>query len=297
MASLPKVLPKLPAKAQYLYINNAAKRNALSLSILRDLKSQLRKHTANLSLPPFDPSQVHTLPKTHPWLVNPAAWSSSFTSPISVLVLRSSGPVFSSGHDLSELRSLSHHDRKEIFDECAELMRLIRASPIPVVCAVQGLATAAGAQLALSADITIARAGTEFQLPGMTIGVPCTSPVTAVSRRIGPSAAYRMFATAEKVRARDLGGEVVDMVRDEEGEEGFERRVAETLERLVQMPGQPQAFGKWAFWTQAGMKGMGDGYEEAAGWAATVMAMHMDGGEAEEGVGAFLGKRKPVWST
>jgi len=88
----------------------------------------------------------------------------------------------------------------------------------------------------------------------------------------------------------------VDVVLGE-GESVFEERVKETVERLVGMPGQPQALGKWAFWTQAGIDGDGDGFREATRWAGDAMVLHAGSGEAREGMAAFLGKRKAQWST
>ncbi|KAK0650004.1 enoyl-CoA hydratase/isomerase [Cercophora newfieldiana] len=306
-------LPKLPVGAAYLFLNNTSRRNALSLPVLHDLSAQLKQHLTSpstgrfLTLPPFRPSLLNSLRSTknpqheheYNWLLDSSQWQRERKSLPKVLVLRSLGPVFSSGHDLREVSSMSKSERRELFQACADLMGLIRQSPVPVVCAVQGLATAAGFQLAMACDVTIARASTQFQLPGMSIGLPCTSPSTAVSRRIPAGLAYRMFATAEKVRADQLGG-VVDVVESEE-ESAFEGRVMETVERLVGMPGQPQALGKWAFWTQAGIEadeeGEGDGFQEAARWAGDAMVLHAGSGEAREGMEAFLGKRRPKWET
>ena len=119
-----------------------------------------------------------------------------------------------------------------------------------------GLATAAGFQLAMCTDYPISLADTKFQLPGMTIGLPCTSPATAVSRRVPPAVAYRMFMTGEPLRADQLHG-AVDVVPVPEHAEStdtakaaFEKRVGDVVQRLVSLPAQPQAFGKWAYWAQ-----------------------------------------------
>lgn len=300
--------PKLPARAAYLHLANPSRRNALSLTVIQDLTSQLRQHLTSpstghlLTLPPFQPSLLKEIEsgqnQQYSWLTNASEWRRQRNGLPNVLVLRSQGPVFSSGHDLKEVASMTHEECKTLFDACAELMSLIRRSPAVVVSAVQGLATAAGAQLALTCDMTIARGSTQFQLPGMTIGLPCTSPSTAVSRRLPRSLAYRMFATAQPVRADRLAG-AVDTDFDD-CDQAWEARIGDTVNQLVSMPGQPQAFGKWAFWTQAGLGTGGtggDGYEEAVRWTATAMAMHARGGEAKEGVAAFLGKRRPEWTT
>ena len=298
-------LPKLPAKAAYLVLNNARKRNALSLGVLRDLKAQLTAHhTSPLDgklriLPPFRPDILSELESSSSqsefrWLVNTEEWQKHRRGLPNVILLRSEGPVFSAGHDLKELRSLSYEEVKETFALCAEVMSMIRRSPAPVIGRIQGLATAAGCQLALSTDLPVAAASTQFRLPGATLGLPCTSPSTVVARRLGHAFTYRMLAIAEPVRADALPGGAVDIV----DENALDQRIEDLVNQLAQkIAGQPQAIGKWAYWTQVGMKGDGDGYEEAAAWAGRVMALHAKGDDAQEGMNAFFEKREPQWKT
>lgn len=320
-------LPSLPPKAAYVHLRNPSRRNALSLEVLQDLRAQIVAHLTSpssgrlLTLPSFNPdilpaiegaqlaphSSATIIGRSHSeytWLVDAETWRKEREGLPNVLVLRSEGPVFSSGHDLKQLASLSHDDVKKTFALCAELMALIRHSPAPVVCPIQGLATAAGLQLALSTDYPIAMDSTEFQLPGASIGLPCTSPSTAVSRRASPALTYRMLLTAEAVRAKDMGG-AVDVVETPEHAEStdtaaaaFESRVAHIVNRLAGSGGQSMALGKWAYWTQLGIKSGGaDGYEDAAAWAGRVMALHARCEDAREGMSAFAEKRKPSWGT
>ncbi|KAK6856795.1 hypothetical protein PG995_006982 [Apiospora arundinis] len=321
-------LPKLPPKAAYLTLSNPTRRNALSLPVLRSLRDQLHSYTRSpvdgycRLLPGFVPAHLGLLGEPqNEWLVDADKWRAERAGLPHVLVLRSepassssssSSDVFSSGHDLREMEQhQSPRETEQTFELCAEVMSLIRHFPGPVVSVVTGLATAAGAQLALSADLPIACAErASFQLPGMSVlGLPCTSPVTAVSRRLGLGMGYRMFALGEPVRASDLPqSSNVEVVQG--GPDAVEQRVAEVVEKLaVKMPAQPQALGKWAFWTQAGFgggaglegvkeyAGDGDGYVEAARWAAGVMALHARSEDAREGVRAFLEKREPKWRT
>ena len=163
--------PVLPPRAAYLALRNGKRRNALSLAVLRSLRDQL--HTCNRSpadgqvriLPPFKPeilAQLETACEDvtsearnrYGWLLDEEQWQQHRSGLPSVIVLRSEGTVFSSGHDLGELRTLSHDEVKETFALCAEVMSLIRRSPAPVIGVIQGLATAAGAQLALTTDPT-----------------------------------------------------------------------------------------------------------------------------------------------
>jgi enoyl-CoA hydratase/carnithine racemase len=300
--------PPLPAKAAYLHLSNTPRRNALSLSVLRSLRTQLHAHLTSphsgrlLTLPPFLLRNLGPLERGDQevkWLLDAETWRKERAGLPNVIVLRSEGPVFSSGHDLKELRTLSHDEVKEAFALCAEVMTLIRTSPAIVVGAIQGLATAAGAQLALTTDIPIAVKGTKFQLPGAGIGLPCTSPVTAVSRRVNSGLAFRMLALAEAVNAEDMNG-AVDIV--DGTEEAFEKRLADVVEQLAERTGgMSSALGKWAFWTQLGARGKqktgGDGYCYATTWAGRVMALHAKTEDAEKGMEAFLGKKKPVFGT
>lgn len=137
-------LPKLPARAAYLHLSNPSRRNALSLNVLRSLKEQLLKYNTSpsgrpLLLPSFSPELLSEIEKGgSEWLADAQAWKRERKGLPNCLVLRSEGPVFSSGHDLVELRSLDKKEVKETFDLCGEVMRLIRMSPVPVVGVIQG---------------------------------------------------------------------------------------------------------------------------------------------------------------
>ncbi len=309
--------PVLPARAAYLALKNGKRRNALSLGILRNLRDQLHAHNKSSVdgrlriLPPFRPEILTELESAvrdggseargqHGWLLDADQWQEHRKGLPNVIVLRSEGSVFSSGHDLGELRSLSHDEVKETFALCAEVMSLIRRSPAPVIGVVQGLATAAGAQLALTTDLPIACASTQFRLPGASIGLPCTSPSTAASRRFGHAFTYRMLALAQPVRADHLPGGAVEVVPDEDS---LEKRIAEMVSQLAEKTaGQPQALGKWGYWTQLGLTGAssesgGDGYEDAVAWSGRLMALHARSADAREGMSAFFEKRPPSWNT
>ncbi|CVL05385.1 uncharacterized protein FMAN_10768 [Fusarium mangiferae] len=307
--------PKLPPRAAYIKLSNPTKRNALSIPVLRDLKSQLdsalalRPASRMGILPKFSQQALNELewalkgPKSKHWerwgwLVSASEWKKQRAGAPDVLVLRSEGPVFSSGHDLKELSEMSRDDVRTLFELCADVMKTIRRSPVPVVCPIQGIATAAGFQLAMSTDFPIALPDTQFALPGAKIGLPCTSPSTAVSRRLPAATTYRLLATAEPIKASDHP-DVIDVVKVSPGqdpEEAFEKRVLDVVERLLSMSPQQQAVGKWAYWTQFEFgKSNGDGYEQASLWAARVMALHARSEDAKEGVAAFLEKREPVW--
>lgn len=309
MAPVPSSWPSLPPGVAYLVLDNAKRRNALSKDALLDLKRQLLEYNTSkvtgqvLLLPPFDPNILGELEAAiaspdqrmhqgHGWLIDSSQWQKERESLPSVLVLRSEGPVFSSGHDLGEIRDMSNEQIKELFDLCAEVMSLIRRSPIPTVGAIHGFATAAGCQLALNTDLPIARASTEFRLPGSATGFPCSSPVTAVFQKFGGAFGYRMLSLAESYRADQLPAGVVDVVKEDVD---LEVRVVEVVEKLAKMSPRPQALAKWAFWTQAGMSGSlagANGVTDPAAWSGKIMALHLQTQEGRDSVESFF-KRKP----
>ncbi|KAM0188283.1 hypothetical protein ACHAPI_010679 [Fusarium lateritium] len=317
------VFPKLPASAAYIRLLNPTKRNALNLPTLQDIKTQLTEALTSPAtgqlrlLPPFKDHILADLEqavrgkhvaddqwKKYGWLVDAAEWKKERAGLPDVLVLRSETQVFSSGYDMRELAELSHDDIKLLFRLCAEVMSLIRHSPALVVCPIQGLASAAGLQLAVTTDYPIALPSTMFSLAGAKLGLPCTSPATAVSRSIPSGAAYRLLATGESIPASECP-DAVELVKvawkeRQKPQDAFEGRVAEVINRLASMSPQQQAVGKWAYWTQLGIGASNseegeDGYETAARWAGRVMSLHVRSDDAEEGIAAVLEKRAPQW--
>ncbi|KAI1337294.1 ClpP/crotonase-like domain-containing protein [Xylariaceae sp. FL0016] len=309
-------LPKLPSNAAYLRIDNASRHNALSSTVLKSLRDQLIKYNTSprngrrLFLPPFNSDSLNHLSRAQHankkdinssedgWLVRHESWLLHRNGLPDVLVLCSEGPTFSSGHDLKELDKKPSYAVQADFELCAEVMKLVRRCPIPIVGRIHGLATAAGAQLALSTDLPIACASTPFRLPGAYLGLSCISPSTALSRKLGNAFTYRMLALGEQLRADQLPPGVVDIVADEEA---LEARVSEVVDILAnQTSPQAQAFGKWAYWTQTGWArdhGSGDGYAYAAKWAGEAMTLHSQMADAREGISSFLNKRKASWKS
>ena len=297
-----------------LRIDNALKRNALSLEVLQVLREQLenfnRSPVDNVVrfLPPFNTRVLDDLEKAmfkadtkaidqYSWLVDPDVWNKHREGLPRVLVLKTEGSCFCSGHDLNELRNMSYTETQQLFATCAEVMSMIRRCPIPVIGVIQGLATAAGAQLAFTTDIPIAHASTQFRLPGSAMGLSCISPSTAISRQLGNAFGYRMIALTDIFRADALPAGSLEVVKDEESLDDVVTK--RTKFYTEQVAGQAQALGKWAYWTQAGISGneAGDGYEAATIWSGRAMALLAQTPDSKEGVEAFLTKRKPIWRT
>jgi enoyl-CoA hydratase/carnithine racemase len=213
---------------------------------------------------------------------------------VAAIVLAARGPVFSAGHDLKELRAhRGDSDRGRAFyadtmQRCSRLMQAIVTSPKPVIAAVEGTATAAGCQLVATCDLAVAAETALFATPGVNIGLFCSTPMVALSRNVPRKRAMEMLLLGEMLSAKSAAefGLVNRVV-------GAGKAVDEALAIARQIAAKSPAtvaIGKAAFYRQIEQP-----LAEAYTYASAVMAENMMTEDAEEGIGAFIDKRKPEW--
>ena len=215
--------------------------------------------------------------------------SISQNAAIRAVILAASGKVFSAGHDLSEMTGRNVGDYRRIFDVCTQLMTKIQSIPQPVIAEVQGVATAAGCQLAATCDLAIASEDAAFATPGVRIGLFCSTPMVAVSRAIGRKRAMEMLLTGDLIDARTaaewgLVNRVVASSRIREETMAMASKIAAASSFTV-------GLGKQAFHAQIDLD-----QPKAYAYAKEVMTMNSLAADAQEGIGAFLEKRAPCWS-
>ena len=207
-----------------------------------------------------------------------------------VVVIRSEGPVFSSGHDLNELVNGEAEDYTAVFDACTRVMEGIRLLPKPVIAQVQGLATAAGCQLVATCDIAVAADTAAFATPGVQIGLFCTTPGVAVARSVMPKKAMEMLLTGRPISAQEaLEFGLISRIAPAEE---LEAQTMELARQIASASAQTLALGKAAFYQQIEMP-RPDAYQ----FAGKVMVDNLLEDDAHEGITAFLEKRAPVWTT
>jgi enoyl-CoA hydratase/carnithine racemase len=213
---------------------------------------------------------------------------------VAAIVLAANGPVFSSGHDLKELTAHRADADKglafysEAMTRCSAMMQAIIACPKPVIAAVQGTATAAGCQLVATCDLAIAADNAQFCTPGVNIGLFCSTPMVALSRNVGRKRAMEMLLTGDMLSAADAV-EYGLVNRAVPAADLLPQAIA-LAEKIAAKSPLTVAIGKRAFYAQAEMP-----LAEAYSYAAQVMVDNMMTRDAEEGIGAFLGKRPPEW--
>jgi enoyl-CoA hydratase/carnithine racemase len=213
---------------------------------------------------------------------------------VAAIVLAANGPVFSSGHDLKELTAHRADADKglafysEAMTRCSAMMQAIVACPKPVIAAVQGTATAAGCQLVATCDLAIAADTAHFATPGVNIGLFCSTPMVALSRNVVRKRAMEMLLTGDMLSAADAV-EYGLVNRAVPAADLLPQAIA-LAEKIAAKSPLTVAIGKRAFYAQAEMP-----LAEAYSYAAQVMVDNMMTRDAEEGIGAFLGKRPPEW--
>ena len=214
---------------------------------------------------------------------------------IRVVILRGEGRAFCAGHDLKEMQAARLAADKgaayfaALFDRCAAMMQMIPALPQPVIAQVHGIATAAGCQLAASCDLVTAATGTRFGVNGVNIGLFCSTPMVALTRKVPAAVAFEMLSTGDFIdadRARDVG--LVNRVSPPEtlGDDtmALARQIAGKLTAAVKI-------GKRGFYDQHDLP-----LAEAYALTGRNMVENMLWRDTEEGIAAFLDKRKPDWA-
>jgi enoyl-CoA hydratase/carnithine racemase len=253
---LQTILASREGAAARVTLNRPEKRNALSLELMEELIGALETLGAD--------SEVHAI------------------------VIDGAGPAFSAGHDLSEMvgRDLPFYQR--LFDVCTELMETIHQLPQPVIAKVHGVATAAGCQLVAACDLAVAADDARFATPGVKIGLFCSTPMVPLSRAIGRKRALEMLLTGELIDAQaaldwGLVNRVVPAGRLDEA-------VGELVEKIAASSPFTVGIGKEAFYEQVELD-----EHRAYDLTKSVMAMNSLAADAQEGICAFLEKRRPSW--
>lgn len=242
--------------AAHLILNRPERRNALSLDLLNHLDQALVEIAAD--------------------------------EKVRAVVIAGRGPVFCSGHDLGEMVGCSEAAYRDLFGLCSRVMQRLRRLPQPVIARVHGVATAAGCQLVAACDLAVASDNATFATPGVKIGLFCTTPMVPLVRAIAPRAALEMLLTGKPItaqRALDLGlvNRVVPANDLDAAVEEYVRAIAASSPLVVRL-------GKAAFYDQLALD-----EERAYERATRVMTDNALCADAQEGIGAFLKKRQPVW--
>jgi enoyl-CoA hydratase/carnithine racemase len=257
LTAAPELVSEISGGVVRLTLNRPDKRNALSLELL----SRLREAQGAIA---NDPTAR-------------------------VVVRAARGPAFCAGHDLGEMVGRAESAYRELFTLCSDVMQRFRSLPQPVIARVHGLATAAGCQLVAACDLAVAAEGAAFATPGVKIGLFCTTPMVPLVRAVPAKPALEMLLTGKPIsaqRAYELG-----LVNRVVPAEQLDSAVQEYVDAVLASSPLTVRLGKAAFYDQLAL-------DEATAYerAAEVMTDNATRRDAQEGMAAFLQKRRPNWT-
>lgn len=240
-----------------LTLNRPAQYNALSEMLLKSLQQELDEIAENESL--------------------------------RVVVIAANGKAFCAGHDLKEMQAYGDRTAcQALFDRCSRVMMSIHRLPQPVIARVRGIATAAGCQLVANCDLAVAAEDARFAVSGINAGLFCSTPAVPLSRNLLRKHAMHMlltgdFITAHDAEAHGLVNQVVAAEELEAATETLARKIAAKSAHAIRL-------GKDMFYKQLPLE-----LEAAYSYASERMACNMESHDAQEGIAAFIEKRKPEW--
>jgi enoyl-CoA hydratase/carnithine racemase len=206
-----------------------------------------------------------------------------------VIILEGAGNGFSAGHNLKEVRSLKKRSKYlKLFNLCSKLMLQIVEGKKPVIAKVHGAAYAAGCQLVASCDLAYSANDAMFATPGVNIGLFCSTPMVAVSRKVNRKRMMKMLLTGEPIKAsyaKEIG-----LINDHFSKSKLNSEVLKLAKNIASKSNLTIKIGKQAFYKQLEMP-----LRKAYAYTSKMMTLNMMALDAKEGISAFLEKRKPKW--
>src|SRR5438094_4460513 len=207
-----------------------------------------------------------------------------------VVVLAAEGRGFCAGHDLKEMRAHTGDEawQRRLFDDCSRMMVSLTKLPQPVIARVHGIATAAGCQLVSMCDIAVAADTASFAMPGINVGVFCSTPAVGVARNIGRKRAMEMLLTGRLFDAQTaLAWGLVNRVVPASD---LDHAIQTYTDVILARSAATIRLGKAAFYRQ-----IESPLAEAYDVASESMACNLMLDDAAEGMDAFLEKRRAAW--
>ena len=206
-----------------------------------------------------------------------------------VIILEGAGKGFSAGHNLKEVRNLKKRSKYlKLFNLCSKLMLQIVEGRKPVIAKVHGAAYAAGCQLVASCDLAYSTNDAMFATPGVNIGLFCSTPMVAVSRKVNKKRMMKMLLTGEPIKANYA--KEVGLINDCFSKSKLNSEVLKLAKNIASKSNLTIKIGKQAFYKQLEMP-----LKKAYKFTSKIMTQNMMALDAKEGISAFLEKRKPKW--
>jgi len=208
---------------------------------------------------------------------------------IKVIIIEGAGKGFSAGHNLKEVNGLKNRTKyQKLFNLCSKLMLQIVEGKKPVIAKVHGAAFAAGCQLVASCDLAYSTNDAIFATPGVNIGLFCSTPMVAVSRKVNRKRLMKMLLTGEPIKANYA--KEIGLINDHFSKSKLDNEVLKLSKKIASKSNLTIKIGKQTFYKQLEMP-----LRKAYAYTSKMMTQNMMAMDATEGISAFLEKRKPIW--
>ena len=206
-----------------------------------------------------------------------------------IIIIEGAGKGFSAGHNLNEIQSLKNKTSyQKLFNQCSKLMMNIINHNKPVIAKVHGAAFAAGCQLVASCDLAFSSKEAIFATPGVNIGLFCSTPMVALSRKVNKKKSMQMLLTGEPINAsyaKEIG-----LINDCFSKSKLDAEIMKIAKIISSKSSVTLNIGKGAFYKQLEMP-----LDRAYKYTSKIMTENMMTADANEGINSFLEKRSPVW--
>src|SRR5262245_5891958 len=220
-------------------------------------------------------------------------WANSVScdGTVRLVVLEGAGPTFCAGADLEWMARIAGFTHDQNVDDASEMARMFQALdrlPVPVIGRVHGAALGGGVGLVAVCDIVVAAENTVFGFTEVRLGLIPAVIAPFVIAKIGRSVTRELFLTAERfdaARAHTLG-----LVHKVVPESGLDDGVASYAHEMMQGAPGAQCDAKQLL-AEIGRRGPSD----VASLCVEAIANRRMSVEGQEGMKAFLERRKPAW--
>ncbi len=220
--------------------------------------------------------------------LNDALWEMEQDPEVRVVVIDANGKHFSTGISLDEFKEKTSKEYREFIHLMDEHNHTLARMKKPVIASVKGYALANGAGLSFACDLTVAAEDAKFGTTAINVGLICLGPAAPLARNLGLKKTLEMVLTGDIISAAEA--ERLGLVNKVVPSDKLEEATLELAAKLAAKSPLALQTGKSGVYAMQNVP-----YSQALNMLSDRFAALCSTEDAEEGVKAFLEKRKPVW--
>ena len=234
------------------------------------------------------PQEMNTFNVPFARELNDALWEMDKDPVVRVVVINAAGKHFSAGISLPEFKDKTNKEYREFIRLMDEHNHTIAKMKKPVIASVKGYALANGAGLVFACDLAVAAEDAKIGTTAINVGLICTGPAVPLARSLGRKKTLEMILAGDMISATEA--ERLGLVNKVVPKDQLEEATMELAGKLAAKSPLALQIGKTAMYAMQDVP-----YHQSIDYLSELFAALCSTADAEEGVQAFLEKRKPVW--